>query len=283
MIVRNDRPHEAQGDRPPAKAWRPSPREYPAKIEPPAYPGHHLVRLVSNAGTFRFNVRQIFLSNALAQEYIGLEETDDGIWGIYFYDVRLGTLDERDYRSTREMTRTEGEKCYRCSRSELLPIIPVAQLRTRHCVGRPRLKDDDRGRDELLRGTAADRVRGGIERPAAHTNSLQNAHDARGGRKPIRGEPQSDLPMRGDEQRAAKGMPAVGICGEDAGRPNERIRNPAPWETLLIEDGVATADRHEIGRRILDRHRARLTNLERRPIDFDLGAGSGEKRRRDEE
>jgi hypothetical protein len=56
------------------------------------------LRLVSNAGTFRFNVRQIFLSDALAQEYIGLEETDDGIWGIYFYDVRLGTLDERDYR-----------------------------------------------------------------------------------------------------------------------------------------------------------------------------------------
>lgn len=93
-----ERPHEAQGDRPPGKAWQPSPRECPSKIQPPEYPGHHLVRLVSNAGTFRFNVRQIFLSNALAQEYIGLEETDDGIWGLYFYDVRLGTLDERDYR-----------------------------------------------------------------------------------------------------------------------------------------------------------------------------------------
>jgi transposase InsO family protein len=93
-----ERPHEAQGDRPPAKTWRPSAREYPEKISPPEYPGHHLVRLVSNAGTFRFNVRQIFLSNALAQEYIGLEETEDGIWAIYFYDVRLGTLDERDYR-----------------------------------------------------------------------------------------------------------------------------------------------------------------------------------------
>ncbi|RMF25544.1 MAG: IS481 family transposase [Deltaproteobacteria bacterium] len=94
----HERPHEAQGNRPPAKAWRPSPREYPNKIRPPEYPGHHLVRLVSNAGTFRFNVRQIFLSNALAQEHIGLEEIDDGVWGIYFYDVRLGTLDERDCR-----------------------------------------------------------------------------------------------------------------------------------------------------------------------------------------
>ncbi len=56
------------------------------------------MRLVSNAGTFRFKCRQLFLSQALKQDYIGLEETDDGIWGIYFYSVRLGTLDERDFR-----------------------------------------------------------------------------------------------------------------------------------------------------------------------------------------
>ena len=27
----------------------------------------------------------------------GLEETDDGVWAIYFNTVLLGTLDERDY------------------------------------------------------------------------------------------------------------------------------------------------------------------------------------------
>jgi len=94
----HERPHEAQGDRPPAKAWRASRREYPAKLPKPEYPGHHLVRLVSNAGTFRFQSRQIFLSNALAQDHVGLEETKDGIWPIYFYDVLLGHLDQRDFR-----------------------------------------------------------------------------------------------------------------------------------------------------------------------------------------
>jgi len=67
-------------------------------LECPEYPGHFEGRKVSAAGTFRFNVRQIFLGSALAQEYIDLEETEDGIWGIDFYDVRLGTLDERDGR-----------------------------------------------------------------------------------------------------------------------------------------------------------------------------------------
>jgi transposase InsO family protein len=94
----HERPHEALGQRPPAKAWRPSPRVYPSKLPEPEYPGHHLVRLVSTAGTFRFRHRAIFLSQALTQDYIGLEEIRDGIWSIYFYDVLLGKLDERDFR-----------------------------------------------------------------------------------------------------------------------------------------------------------------------------------------
>jgi hypothetical protein len=28
---------------------------------------------------------------------IGLEETDDGLWQIYFHRVLLATIDERDY------------------------------------------------------------------------------------------------------------------------------------------------------------------------------------------
>jgi putative transposase len=94
----HERPHESLADKPPATVWRPSPREYPSTIPKPEYPGHHLVRLVSNSGCFRWHARQIFLSQALEQQHIGLEETDDGIWSIYFYSVALGKLDERDFR-----------------------------------------------------------------------------------------------------------------------------------------------------------------------------------------
>src|SRR5213078_1433826 len=83
---------------PPATVWHPSPRPYPRRLAHPEYPGHHLVRLVSNAGTFRFKAQQLFLSQALKQDYIGLEETADGVWSIYFYDVLLGKLHERDFR-----------------------------------------------------------------------------------------------------------------------------------------------------------------------------------------
>jgi len=41
------------------------------------------------------NKAQRFLSAALAQHDIGLEEIEDGVWSIYFYDTLLARLDER--------------------------------------------------------------------------------------------------------------------------------------------------------------------------------------------
>ena len=48
--------------------------------------------------TFRFQTRQLFMSDALVQGDIALEEAADGIWSIYFYDVLLARLDARDFR-----------------------------------------------------------------------------------------------------------------------------------------------------------------------------------------
>ncbi|MGH2375919.1 MAG: IS481 family transposase [bacterium] len=93
----DDRPHEALGGRPPASVYRPSPRPFPERLPPIDYPGHYQVRLVCNAGTFRFKSRLLFIANALKQHPIGLDEVDDGIWSIYFCRVLLGRLDERDF------------------------------------------------------------------------------------------------------------------------------------------------------------------------------------------
>jgi len=37
------------------------------------------------------------IANALVDQWIGLEETDDGVWSIYFNTILLATFDERDY------------------------------------------------------------------------------------------------------------------------------------------------------------------------------------------
>ncbi len=96
-LYNDERPHETLGGRPPGAFYRPSPRDYPAKLPPIDYPGHFLVKRITNAGTFRFKKRLLFIANALKQHHIGLEEVDDGVWSIYFCRVLLAKLNERDY------------------------------------------------------------------------------------------------------------------------------------------------------------------------------------------
>jgi hypothetical protein len=55
---------------------------------------------VSRAGTFRLHSGQHFLSQALNDEYIGLEEIQDGIWNIVYYETLLGRFDERTHSIT---------------------------------------------------------------------------------------------------------------------------------------------------------------------------------------
>ncbi len=83
--------------RTPTSLYRPSLRAYPDVLPPIEYPGHFIVKRVTNAGTIRFKKRLVFIANALKQHPIGLEEVDDGIWSLYFCRVLLGRIDERAY------------------------------------------------------------------------------------------------------------------------------------------------------------------------------------------
>ena len=94
----HERPHEALAQQRPARLWQSSTREYPRSLPTPEYPGHHLVRLVGPAGTIRLHGRQLFVSRALQHEYVGLEESADGIWSIYFCNLLLGKFAEPDFR-----------------------------------------------------------------------------------------------------------------------------------------------------------------------------------------
>jgi putative transposase len=94
------RPHEALDDETPASRWAPAPRVYPERIAPPEYPGHFEVRRVSSAGTFRLHAGQHFLSQALNDDYIGLEEVEDGLWNIVYYETLLGRFDEHTHTIT---------------------------------------------------------------------------------------------------------------------------------------------------------------------------------------
>lgn len=91
----HERPHEALEQRMPAELYQPSPRPMPSKLPPLEYPDRYEVRYVSANGGIRWNKQWINVSSTCIGEYVGLEETDDGIWNVYFGALKLGRLLER--------------------------------------------------------------------------------------------------------------------------------------------------------------------------------------------
>ena len=93
----DERPHEYLDMATPTSRYCTSPREYSARPPVPEYPGHYLVKKVTTAGTFRLQHKLLYIANALVDQHIGLDETDDGVWSIFFNTVLIATVDERDY------------------------------------------------------------------------------------------------------------------------------------------------------------------------------------------
>jgi putative transposase len=92
------RPHEALGQLPPATFYRTSSRVFPAVPPEPQYPLHDLTVKVRPAGHVYLpgsgqRPGNVFLSSALAGEYVGLRELDDHAWLVSFLHIDLGVLD----------------------------------------------------------------------------------------------------------------------------------------------------------------------------------------------
>lgn len=95
-----ERPHEALGQRPPARVYVPSPRPYPARLEDPWYDATHQVRRVKRMGQIKWGGEVVFVSEAMRGELVGLAETERGDWTVRFMHVELGRID----RTTRRFT-----------------------------------------------------------------------------------------------------------------------------------------------------------------------------------
>ena len=89
-----ERPHEALGQQPPARIYRPSPRPYPTRIPDVEYPAHWEVRRVCERGNFTWKGQGIFATASLDGELIGLVEVEDGLWKVYFGNLEIGVLDQ---------------------------------------------------------------------------------------------------------------------------------------------------------------------------------------------
>lgn len=92
------RPHEALGMKRPAELYRPSKRRMPTRVRTYDYPQHMIVRRVSRCGTIRAFGNQFFVSQTLNEEYVALEEADEGIYDMYFCFYLIGRYELKTNR-----------------------------------------------------------------------------------------------------------------------------------------------------------------------------------------
>jgi len=94
----DERPHSALEGRTPASCYAAPVRQMPDRLASIEYEGHLMVRSVRSSGSIKWKGNLLYVGEALAGERVGLEETDYGIWSVYFGSTMLGILDEHEGR-----------------------------------------------------------------------------------------------------------------------------------------------------------------------------------------
>jgi putative transposase len=92
------RPHEALEMRTPAEVYAPSARKFPEQVPEPEYPGYMLVRRVRRQGHFRWQKDEVFLSEVLWGERVGLVPEDDRWFTVYLAQHPIALFDRQRLR-----------------------------------------------------------------------------------------------------------------------------------------------------------------------------------------
>lgn len=104
-VYNEERPHEALGQRPPAEAYRSSPRRFPTRLSEPEYGSDIEVRRVRYQGSIKWKGTEIYVSETLRGEPVGLEQVDKERWIVKYGPLLLGELDSKN-----KLIRPRGRK-----------------------------------------------------------------------------------------------------------------------------------------------------------------------------
>jgi transposase InsO family protein len=96
-----ERPHQALEMRTPAACYAPSPRLYPARVREPEYGGALQVRRIGRRGQFSWKHEEVFLSEVLGGERVGLLPIDERYYRVYFASFPLARFDSQKRRIER--------------------------------------------------------------------------------------------------------------------------------------------------------------------------------------
>jgi transposase InsO family protein len=95
------RPHEALQMQTPAEVYERSPRRFPRRLPEVEYPEMMLVRSVRGNGEFHWKNHDVFISEVLSGERIGLLPVDEHCYTVYFSRLPIAHFDSRHAYLTR--------------------------------------------------------------------------------------------------------------------------------------------------------------------------------------
>jgi putative transposase len=95
------RPHEALEMRTPAEVYQPAARTFPEQVPELHYPSSMEVRRVKHRGHFRWNQQDVFLTEVLWGEPVGLLPIDGRRFTIYFGPYPIARFDSHELRVSR--------------------------------------------------------------------------------------------------------------------------------------------------------------------------------------
>ncbi len=92
-MYNEERPHEALDWQKPAQIYTASSRSYPSRFPELEYPvGVHL-RRISQQGSLKWRRARTFLSEVLARQTVGLLETEEEFFEVYYGPLLIGWFD----------------------------------------------------------------------------------------------------------------------------------------------------------------------------------------------
>jgi putative transposase len=102
------RPHEGLGNSTPADVYERSTRRYPVPLQEPHYSPNYEVRTVRRQGDFKWKGKNVFVSETLRGEHIGLRWDDErGGWAVEYGRLHLGVVTPNgELRRPRDQWRT---------------------------------------------------------------------------------------------------------------------------------------------------------------------------------
>jgi len=96
-VYNQERPHEALDWKTPAELYVASARRYPDRLPELEYPpGVHL-RRISQQGSLKWKCERTFLSEVLARQMVGLLETEEKLFEVYYGPLLIGWFDGQSH------------------------------------------------------------------------------------------------------------------------------------------------------------------------------------------